>query len=94
MTLDLPPILRAPLLAELLGLTIHTVNEMCRSGGLPASKLAGRWIVRRDAFVEFLQRGERAHRAMTSVTDPGRLMRVLPPPRRARREAPPCVAVS
>ncbi len=84
---DLPAILRAPLLADLLGLTVHSVNEMLRRGEVPASKIAGRWIVRRETFLAFLERQERANRAPpASVEDrAARLLRALPLPRRAPR---------
>ena len=89
---DLPAILRAPLLGELLGVTVHTVNELLRRGEIPASKVAGRWIVRRETFVAFLERKERANRpSPVPVEDAAaRLIRALPLPRRARnpRQAP------
>ncbi len=86
---DLPPILRAPHLAEALGLTVHSVNEMLRRGEVPAAKVAGRWIVRRETFVAFLERRERANRPPApEERDVARVLRQLPPPRRRRASLP------
>lgn len=80
---DLPPLLRARHLADLLGFTVHSVNEMLRRGTIPASKIGGRWIVRRERFVAFLERCERASRAPSPAQrDPARLLRALPAPHR------------
>lgn len=87
---DLPPLLRAGHLADLLGFTVHSVNEMLRRGTIPASKIGGRWIVRREKFVAFLERCERANRAPSpEQRDPARLLRALPAPRRRRGEPHP-----
>jgi len=39
--------------ARLLGASQVTVSQLCQRGTLPASKLANRWLISKDALQEF-----------------------------------------
>ena len=65
---DLPPLLRVPDLAELLGITPNGVRALIARGEIPASKLGRQLIVRREALLAHLKAAERARR--TPAPDP------------------------
>jgi excisionase family DNA binding protein len=45
--------------AEYLGVSLITVYRWCREGRLPSLKIGKHWRIRREAFEDFLSRGER-----------------------------------
>ena len=59
MTLEqLPPILTVHQVAELIGWHTNTVYKRCTSGELPSFKSGNSRRIRREAFLEWMQRLE------------------------------------
>jgi excisionase family DNA binding protein len=82
---DLPPLLRVPDLAAVLGMTANGVRALIARGELPAGKLGRQWIVRRDALLARLRTLERSRPA---PMDPGEVLRAMTAPRRSGRPNP------
>lgn len=55
---ELPPLLSASDLGQLMKMSAHGIRAMIRRGELPASRLGRRWFVRRDALEALLKRRE------------------------------------
>lgn len=78
---DLPPLLRVPDLAAVLGMTSNGVRALIARGELPAAKLGRQWIVRRDALLGHLRAQERSRPASVDLAA---VLRAMTGPRRGR----------
>lgn len=79
---DLPPLLRVPDLAAVLGMTANGVRALIARGELPAGKLGRQWIVRRDALMGRLRTLERSRPVPVDLGD---VLRAMTSPRREGR---------
>jgi excisionase family DNA binding protein len=81
---DLPVILRVEHLVELLGISADGVRALLRRGTLPSARVGKRVLVRREAFLAYLERGERERRPRTDSPSI-EVLRALAAERRAAR---------
>lgn len=53
---ELPLFINVEYIARLLEINEATISAWCRTGKLPATKKASKWIVKKDDFIEFMDR--------------------------------------
>lgn len=67
---DLPALLTAETFAEVIHVHANTVRRHCAEGKIPAQKIAGEWIISRDAaFAELIRKEEECQRQKKSAPD-------------------------
>ena len=54
---DVPVIVDPPYVALLLGCSRENVRKLCQSGKLKAFKVGDMWRIRREAIIEYIDRG-------------------------------------
>lgn len=80
----LPEILLPRDVARVFGISVHGARERMRRGRLPAVRLGGRWVLRRAALLQAIERLEHERSRGLVARDEARetLRAALPAPRR------------